>query len=180
MLMALRALVNKVDGIPERTLLWVNLGLACLIGLAHGGALAITYAKPSADAETIRQLASISLPLAAVVLLTSVTALVQTRFRQLALGLHGLVLAAGAVVTVLWAISILFAGIPDGKLVWSVGMMSAFVVYALFVASRYSVPKRFRDRLVAFYAPLLALVVAIPIDVAVFVKTLSALTKGFG
>jgi hypothetical protein len=178
--MVLRALVNKVDGIPERALLWANLALAGLIGLAHGGALAITYAKPSPDAEAIRQLASISLPTAAVVLLTAVTALVQVRFRQAVLGLHGLLFALAAVVAVLWAVSILVSGIPDGKFVWSVGMMSALVTYAFFVASRYSVPKRLRDRVVVFYAPLLALLVSIPIDVAVFVKTLSAVTKAFG
>ena len=178
--MGLRALVNKVDCIQERTLLWVNLGLACFVGLAHGGALAITYGKPGPDAETIWQVASISLPLATVVLLSAVTASLQVRFRQSVLALHGLVFATGAVVVILWAISILFSGFPHGNFVWSVGMMSVLVAYAFFLGSRYSVPKRFRDRIVVFYAPLLALLVSIPIDVAVFVKTLSELTGVFG
>ena len=178
--MALRALVNKVDGIPERTLLWINLALACLVGVAHGGAFAITYGKPGPDAETIRQVASISLPLAAVLLLTTVTALLQVRFRRPVLALHGLAFAAGAAAAIFWATSILFSGIPHGNFVWSVGVMSALVVYASFVASRYSVPKRFRDRMVVFYAPVLALLVSIPVDVAVFVKTLGQLARGFG
>jgi hypothetical protein len=88
--------------------------------------------------------------------------------------------AAAGVVTVLWAISILIRGMPDGKFVWSVGMMSALVAYAFFVASRYSIPKRLRARAIVFYAPLLALGISIPIDAAVFVKTLSEITRGFG
>ena len=178
--MALRALVTKLDGIPERAILWANLALACLIGIAHGGALALTYAKPGPEADSIRQLASISLPIAGVVLVTSVAALIQAPFRHTVLALHGALFAAAAVVTVVWALSILVSGIPEGKFVWSPGMMSALVAYAFFVGSRYSLPLRFRNRALVFYAPLLALVVSIPIDVAVFVKTINEVAKGFG
>ena len=58
--------------------------------------------------------------------------------------------------------------------------MSALVAYGFFVASRYSVPKAFREHAAVFYAPLLALVIAVPIDVAVFVRTFSEVTRGFG
>ena len=178
--MTLRALVNKVDGVSERALLWTNVALSCFVGLAHGGALAITYAKPTPDADAIRQLASISLPLAAVVLLTSVAGLARVDFRRPALAIHGLIFAAAAVVTLLWALSILVRGLPEGRFVWSVGMMTALLVYGFFVASRYSVPKPFREHVAVFYAPLLALVVSLPIDVAVFVKTFSEVARGFG
>jgi hypothetical protein len=178
--MTLRALVSKVDGIPERALLWANVALGCFIGLAHGGALAITYAQPSPDAESIQQLASISLPLAAVIVLTSVTALARVGFRRSVLALHGVIFGAAAVVTLLWAISILIWGLPDGRFVWSVGMMSALVAYGFFVASRYSVPKSAREHAAVFYAPLIALVLSLPIDAAVFVKTFSELTGRFG
>ena len=74
----MRTLLAKVDSVPERVLLWINAALACLIGLAHGGALAITYAKPTPGAEGIRQLASVSLPVAALIALTAAVALVRS------------------------------------------------------------------------------------------------------
>jgi hypothetical protein len=178
--MTLRAFVNKVDGVSERTLLWANLALGCLVGLAHGSALAVTYVKPTPDAGSIRQLASISLPLAAAIVLTSAAALFRVDFRRPALAIHGLIFAAAAVVTLLWAMSILAWGPPRGRFVWSVGMMTALVAYSFFVASRYSMPRSFREHGAVFYAPLLALAVSLPIDVAVFVKTLSEITRGFG
>jgi hypothetical protein len=178
--MTLRTLVNKVDGISQRTILWTDLALGCFIALGHGGALAVTYGKPTPDADAIRQVASISLPLAAVVLLTSVAALVRVDFRRRALAIHGVVFTAAAVVTLLWALSILVRGLPEGTFVWSVGIMTALVGYGLFVASRYSVPKPLREHVAVFYAPVLAVVVSLPIDVAVFVKTFSAVTRGFG
>ncbi len=95
--MTLRGFVNKVDGVPDRALLWANAALGCLVGLAHGGALAITYAKPTPDADSIRQLASISLPLAAVIVLTSVTALGRVGFRRPVLAIHGLIFAVAGV-----------------------------------------------------------------------------------
>src|SRR5690242_17026547 len=79
--MTLRALVDKVDSVSERALLWATVALSCFVGIAHGGALAITYAKPTPDPDSIRQLASISLPLAAIIFLTSVGALVRVDFR---------------------------------------------------------------------------------------------------
>jgi hypothetical protein len=176
----LRALLNKIDAVPERALLWVNTGLSCLIGLAHGGALAMTYAKPIPDVGSIRQIAAISLPIASVVLVTSLTALARPDFGRIALALHGWIFAAAAVVTLFWATSLLIRGIPETNFVWSVGFRSALVVYAFFIASRYGIPKHLRENLLIFYAPLLALVVALPIDVGVFIKAMSEITRRFG
>jgi hypothetical protein len=179
MLIALRALLTRVDAVSERVLLWVNIGLGCLVGLSHGGALAITYARPTPDAGYIRLLAAISLPVAAVIVVTSAIALVRADFRRLALTVHGMAFAVAAMVMLLWAVSILIWGAPEGNFVWSVGMMSVLVCYAAFVASRYSVPKHFREHAAIFYAPLLAFAIAIPIDVAVLVKTVSEVTGRF-
>jgi hypothetical protein len=177
MLFALRALLNRVDAVAERVLLWVNMGLGCLVALSHGGALAITYAQPTADAGYIRLLATISLPVAAVIVVTSAIALVRADFRGLALNVHGVAFAVAAVVMLLWAASILIWGTPEGNFVWSAGMMSVLVCYAAFVASRYSVPRHFRQHAAIFYAPLVAFAIAVPIDVAVLVKTVSEATR---
>jgi hypothetical protein len=176
-LSALRAFLNRVDAVTERGLLWVNIGLGCLVALSHGGALAISYARPTTDAGYIRLLATISLPVAAVIVATSAIALVRADFRRLALSVHGVAFAAAAMVMLLWAVSILIGGRPEGNFVWSVGMMSVLVCYATFIASRYSVPKHFREHVAIFYAPPVAFAIAVPIDVAVLVKTVSEVTR---
>jgi len=112
MIEALRTLLGKAAGIPEKGLLWVNVGLACLVAVAHGGALAITHAKPSPDAEGIRQLAMFSLPITAVVIVTAAAALFRINLRHWVLSVHGFVLAGSAAAALLWALSIFLEGIP--------------------------------------------------------------------
>jgi len=170
MIAALRTLLGKADGVPEKGLLWANIGLACLVALAHGGALAITYAKPTPDAEDIRQLAMFSLPIAAVVIVTAVAALIRVDLRRWVLGVHGFVLASSAAWGLLWALSILLEGIPKGNFRWSVGWLSAWVAYSVFVLCRFSLPPRLRAQPAVFYAPAIALVVAAAVDVGVFLR----------
>ena len=176
----MRTLLAKVDSVPERVLLWINTALACLIGLAHGGALAITYAKPTPGAEGIRQLPSVSLPVAALIALTAAVALVQSDLRRVALAAHGWALVAAAAGTLVWAISLLVRGFPEGNFSWSPGLMSVLVCYSVFVASRYGVPSQVRGRPAFFYAPVAALGIALPIDLGVFVTVIGEMGERFG
>jgi hypothetical protein len=178
--MALRAALSNVDRVPEHVLLWVNVALACFVALAHGGALALTYAKPTPDAESIRQLALISLPLATLVILTAVAALFRGDYRKPTLGLHGWILVASAVAALVWASSLLYHGIPKGNFAWTPGLMSVWACYSVFVASRFGVPSSLRGRLGVFYSPLVALAIALPIDVGVFVQFIGEIGKRFG
>lgn len=176
----MRTFLAKVDSVPERVLLWINAALACLIGLAHGGALAITYAKPTPGAEGIRQLASVSLPVAALIALTAAVALVRPDLRRAALAAHGWVLVAAGVGTLIWAVDLLVQGLPEGNFSWSPGLMSVLVCYSVFVASRYGVPSQVRMWPAFFYAPVAALGIALPIDLGVFVTFIGEIGKRFG
>jgi len=176
----LRALLTKIDSIPERVLLWIHLALACLVGVAHGGALAITYAKPTADDENIRHLASVSLPTAGLIVLTAVIALLRPSLRRQTLAAHGWILLVGGIAALTWAASLLVRGIPQDNFSWSPGLLSVFVAYSVFVVSRYGVPLALRNQPGGFYAPLVALVIALPIDLGVFVTFLGAMSKRFG
>lgn len=178
-MLAVRALMAKVDNLPERVLLWTNVALACLVGVSHGGALAITYVKPTPDAEGIRLLASISLPSASLIVLTAAIALVKADLRRITLGLHGWILAAGSAAALAWAGSLLVRGIPQGSFGWSPGLLTVMVCYSVFVASRYGAPGRLRALPVLNYAPLLALAISLPIDVGVFIKLLGEFGKRF-
>jgi len=176
----LRTLVGKLDGIPEHVLLWVNVGLACFIVIAHGGALAITYSKPTPNAEEIRQLAMLSLPIATIVIVTAAAALIRASLRGRVLGVHGFVLAASAIAEFLWALGILLSGIPEGRFSWSVGFLSASVWYSFFVLCRFSLPDGVRNHAAILYAPLVALVIALPIDVGVFIRLMAVIGVRFG
>ena len=178
--MTVRALLAKFDAIPERVLLWVNVGLAAFVGVAHGGALAITYMKPTPQADQIRQLASISLPIAALIVVTAVVALVQPTYRRPTLAIHGAAFALSSLALLVWALSLLVHGLPEGNFAWSPGLMSIWICYSAFVASRYSVSPAMRHRSLLFYAPLVAIFVAIPIDVAVFIEFMGEISKRFG
>jgi hypothetical protein len=176
----LRTILGKVGGIPEPIFLWVNVGLACFVALAHGGALAITYAKPTAEAEGIRQLAMFSLPIATVVIVTAVAALVRATLRRRVLGLHGFVLAGSAVAMLLWALGILLKGIPEGNFSWGVGLLSVWVCYSFLILCRFSVPSGLRDHPAIYYAPLVALGIAAPVDVGVFIRLMGIVGTHFG
>ena len=166
----LRMLLDKIYSISERKFVWVNFAIAVFVALAHGGALAITYSKPTPDASDIRQLASISLPLAAAVILTAASALVYARLRPRVLKFHGIILAVGAGFLLFWALGVLLNGLPDGRFSWSVGFLSVSVFYVAVLFCRFSIPSHLRSLWGVYYAPIFALICAAPVDVGVFLR----------
>ena len=72
----LRAFVDWAESFPERRLLWINLGIAFLVLVAHGGALALSISTPTPQAEGIRQFATFSLPIAGLVILSAAAGLI--------------------------------------------------------------------------------------------------------
>ena len=170
--MALRLLLDRVYSIPERKLIWVNIALAGFVALAHGGALAATYAKPTPDASEIRQLAFISLPIASLVIVTAVAALIYAQLRPRVLALHGIILAVGESILLFWALGVLLNGIPDGKFSWAVGFLTVSVCYVAALFCRFSIPSHLRSSWDIYYAPLFALICAVPVDVGVFLRVL--------
>lgn len=167
---ALRMLLDKVYSISERKLVWVNIALAGFVALAHGGALAVTYAKPTPDASEIRQLAFISLPIAAIVILAAAAALIYAQLRPRVLALHGIILAAGASFLLLWALGVLLNGVPEGRFSWSLGFLTVLVFYAAVLFCRFSIPSHLRSSWGIYYAPIFALICAAPVDVGVFLR----------
>ena len=179
MIATLHRWLTKADAMSERKLLLINVALACFVALAHGGALAITYTKPTPDAEGIRQLASISLPIAALVILSAAVALFNPSSRRTVLSLHGLVFAASAILMLLWGLGLLVNGIPDGNFSWSVGLFSLWVAYSAFVFCRFTLPSYLRSHPVVFYAPVAALLIAAVVDIGVFLRLMNEIGARF-
>jgi hypothetical protein len=165
-----RTLLAKWDRIPARKLLWANLALGLLVGLAHGGALLAARAKPTPGSEELLSTVTYTIPLAALVALTAAFGLVR-RTRELhVLTLHGLIFFAGALAELIWGFSLFASGIPEGSFAWSVGLFTASIAYASFLFSRYAVPVRVRSTPAFYYSPALAIALAAPIDLGVFLR----------
>jgi hypothetical protein len=174
MIETLRTLLAKAYSIPERNLVWVNIVLAGFVALAHGGALALTFSAPTHDAAEIQQLASISLPIVAVVFVTAAAALLKSRLQPRVLALHGIVLAAGVSLLLLWALGVLFNGAPEGvRFSWSVGFLSASACYASVLFCRFSVPPHLRSSWGVYYGPAITLACAALVDFGVFFRVVA-------
>lgn len=176
----IRLLLEKADAFSPRNLLWINLGLAALIGIAHGGALLAVRANPTPDAAAIESLASISLPLAGLVAIFSVLALLFRGVQPASLALQGFILAAVAVAELVWGLGLLFRGLPEGAFSWSPGLFSASVCYGIFMLSRFGVPVQIKSTAIAYFSPAVAVVLAVFIDIGVFIQLMQKISNQFG
>ena len=137
-------------------------------------------AHPTPDARDIERFAMVSLPLAALIILSSALGLALAKAQRLALAVHGAAFLAAAVAEFSWGISLLFQGIPAGNFSWSVGLFSISVAYAVFVFSRFTVLSRFRAVPSIYFSPALALAAAVPVDIGVIVRFTYELNSPFG
>jgi len=176
----LRSLLAKADAWSPRVLLWINLALAGFVSVAHGGALLVARANSSADVPDIESLATVSLPLAALVFVSGVLGLAVQRLRHAILGLHGAVFLFAAIEQFVWGIELLVRGIPSGNFSWSVGLFTATVAYAVYLFSRYTVPAKLSAMPAIFYSPAFALVAAAVVDIGVIVRFASQMFAQFG
>lgn len=173
MIASLRGLLEKWDGVSQTRLLWINAGLASLVGISHGGALAIEIGKPDSNADAIRAIATISLPIAAAVLLSALAALMLEKMRRAVLGAHGIAFCIGVAAMLAWAVKIIFTGLPEGNFRWGVGLLTLSVGYAVFLATRFALPQKFLLRPFVRHAPVVALAVAAIVDVGVFLRLMA-------
>jgi hypothetical protein len=157
---------------PERRLILVNVGLACFVGLSHVGALLLSHTQSVPDAASMRMTVTFSLPLVLFVIVTAFAVLMRRSALNFALRVHSYILGFSALWLLAWAIQILITGIPDNNFVWTVGLMSAWVFYSAVLLVRFALPETLRSHQVAYYFPVLALVVALFFDIGVLMLAL--------
>jgi hypothetical protein len=167
---SLRAWLDKAYAPSQRKLLWINLVIACLIAVAHGGALWLAISANSPDAQEIRPLATVSVPIAAFVILSAVAGLIRPESRPHVLAMHGLVLLVGVLVLLGWAATLLIGGLPKGNFSWSPGLLSASVFYAFLVFCRFTLSARVKALPGVYWVPLVALFLAVPVDVGIIIR----------
>lgn len=172
--MSPKAILTRFEAMSVRVYLVVNALLACLVALAHGGALLVSLSKPTPHAEEIRQLSMISLPLATLVLASALTAFIRPGLTLGVLRMHGVIIAVSATALLLWAISILVGELPSERFIWTTGLLSAWVVYSVFVLTRHTLPQTTRMNHMIYYSPFLALVFVLPVDIGVALRLVSS------
>ena len=167
---SLRTWLDKAYSPSERKLLWINLVIACLVAVAHGSALWLAISAKSPDAEQFRPLVMVSVPIATLVILSAVAGLMRPESRARVLAIHGLVLLTGVLVLLGWAVTLVVGGLPKGNFSWSPGLMSASVFYAFLIFCRFTLSTRIKALPGVYWAPLVALLLAAPVDVGVVIR----------
>lgn len=172
---AINETVEKLDAIPEPIPLLVNLCIAGFVCLAHGGALLLELTCETGQVDSIKPLASITLPIACLVIISSLLALKWVRARRAILGVHATFLTAGALASFLWATGILFKGIPKGSnFAWTPGILSGLCAYSFYLLRR-TVLVKFLDYAIIKYLHLIVFIFVFSVDVLLYIKVTSSI-----
>ena len=169
----IKKLIDWLDRIPEIALLIVNICIAGFVGLSHGGALALAVVTKAEDLAQIQSLARVSLPLAGLVFVTSIVALVWRQSRTPIMATQAVILCVGAGSLLVWSTSILISGLPKGNFAWSPGLMALFCTYPVYLLRRTLLRKRLMTPAVR-YLHLLVFLLALVVDAGVFGRALSS------
>jgi hypothetical protein len=176
----LATLLAELERVPERAMLLVNAGLGAFVFVAHGGALLLVLGGrvpiPPDYAALVRTLVPFTLPIAGLVTVGSVVALVWQATRRVVLCLQAILLLFFGVGLLAWSVSILIQGIPPGNFAWTPGFLTLWVTYAVFLTVRFALPDTPRKHPSARYVIVLAAVVALPVDLGVFLRFLLRIT----
>ena len=160
--------LKRAYSVSDIHVVLVNVAIAGFVTFSHGGALLIALSKGSPELAEIRGLAMFSLSLCVVVLASALSVLLHRGWLRRVLVVHTGISVLSAAWLILWALKLLFVGIPDEQFVWMVGFLTAWVTYAAVLAVRYLLANSSS----AYYAPVFALLIAAALDIGVLTRAL--------
>jgi hypothetical protein len=163
---------------PRKLLLWpstrflaINGVLAAFVLVAHGGALLVSAQRGHPDAEDIRRLAQLSVPLSALVLAGSIVAWLRPSAGAIVLRAQAIAGLLLALYLALWAVQLLLASELPPHFVWTPGFLTAIVYYVAVLFTAHLAGARIPDGR-RHLIPGVAVLVAVALDVTVLVKAL--------
>ena len=174
----LRRLLEQLAKMPETAFLLVNAGLAGFVGFAHGMALLFILsggddtAFPAGFDVQIRRIAAISLPMAALTLVSSGAGLARPALRPAILGAQAIVVLVSGLVMLGWGVTLVVRGLPPGNFGWTPGLLTAWVAYGFLSTARFVLPRSWAGHRTVIYAPVAGALLTAPIDVGVFLRLL--------
>ena len=180
----LETINDHLEKIPEKALLGANAAFGGLVLLAHGGALLIVrsgkFPLPPDYASTVSTLVPYTLPIAALMVIGSIIALIRPTASRVIFPFQAVVLLISGVAALGWSGSIAVKGIPGGSFSWTPGILTGWMFYSIFLFGRYVLPSTWRTGAIVKYAPFLGLMLALPIDLAVFLRMLLKMRQMVG
>jgi hypothetical protein len=168
----LAAFTAQLDGVSPTKLTLVNVAIAAFVGVAHGGALALVLSERVSvfDADGVKSLATVTLPLAALILVSSVAAAFHRRLLEDVLKLHAAVLLVGAVAAMGEVAWVVVNGFPSESVTWTPGLFTALMTYAFYLFRRMWLSPWTCRSYAAMNLHWLAAPVALAIELAVIVR----------
>jgi hypothetical protein len=164
-------------------LIFINMVVATFVLLANGSALflGLTGKAP----EVLADLLSVILILigAMVVLVAAVLAVLKPDFGQKALSVHAVSLTAGAIMLLLWGLSLALHSANElvdpsrARVTWSVGWLTALASYSAYLMSNTFLLRIRNHSIVVRYAYLWVGVLVFFIDVFVFFRLAASVTQ---
>jgi hypothetical protein len=177
--MSVKAKLLALYSIRERTILIVNAILGAAVVVAHGGALLMVQRQrrsvvlePSELEALVRNVSPFTIPVAALVVLSSVLGLLGRRPSRLLLQVQSAVVVVASAASLVWTAGLAIHRIPESNFSWSPGFLTVWVAYGAYLAVRFILPSRWVVMTRFAYVPLLAAALALPIDMAIFVRVI--------
>lgn len=126
-------------GLPTVKLLVINLLIGILIGFSNGSALVMFYIgkAPTLENELIKIVLLVVIALAIIAL--SGFSLVWVNYRRIALNCHAIIFGIMALAFLYWALHLIFIPptlVPGIRFSWSVGWLTVFSTYSIYLSQR--------------------------------------------
>lgn len=177
---AMNAAEIESKGLSLKKLLVINLLIGTFIGFANGSALVLFYIRKSpALGSELMLLAVILLVVALLIIVLSGFALVRVNYRRIVLSCHTIILGIMTLAYLYWALHLIFIPpvlVPGIRFIWSVGWLTVFSAYSIYLCQRVAPQFLFGVGNVR-YLYLYGGVFAFVIDVATFLSLASHLRQ---
>jgi hypothetical protein len=177
--MTTKARLLALYSIKERTILIVNALLGALVVVAHGGALLMVQRQrrsvvlePSEFEALVRNVSPFTIPIAALVVLSSVLGLLDRRSSRLLLQGQTTVVVVASAASLVWAAGHAIRGVPESNISHGPGLLTVWVAYSAYLAVRFLLPSRWGAMTRFAYVPFFAAALALPIDMAIFIRVI--------
>lgn len=165
---------EQLTQLPEPLMLGINAAIGGFVLVAHGGALLLVLSGKlptrSASDAFVHNVIPFTLPVAFLVVASSVVGFLRTTLRKHVLLFQGVVLFLAGMALLGWAASLVLNGIPSGHFSWVPGVLTGWVAYSSFLVSRFSVRSAWQRYAVVRHLPIICMIVALSVDLGVMAR----------
>lgn len=172
-------LIDRGDSVPLRFFVIANGVLALFVGAANAFSVLVIRSMPKSVLDPLRAQVTTSaafiVPAAVAVIVSSIVALAMPRLLRPVLIAQTVLLCAGAIATLAWAVHAVAVGFPpDVGASWTAGFITMSCAYPVYLLRRV-MPGAAPYRGVRRYLYLIAIAVVVPIDIGVGIRVMAVM-----